>query len=143
MNTDSTNRSAAIAPGARHAHWLLRLALASVFLYMGVDKFMGGGIGEFSMMMGLPLMLAGTVALGEIATGSLILLGGVMASRLGDLVTRLAALGMILILLGAIFMVHWGQWHFMATPSHPLGGMMFQVTLAMMALYLLARGNND
>ena len=47
-----------------------------------------------------------------------------------------------LILLGAIFMEHWGQWHFMATPSHPLGGMMFQVTLVLIALYLMAKGNH-
>ncbi|EWH00292.1 DoxX family protein [Halomonas sp. BC04] len=142
MNTDRTTGTVQQAPGERHAHWFLRFALASVFLYMGIDKFMGGGVAEFSMMMGLPLVLGSAVALGEVGTGLLILLGGLIASQLGDLATRLAALGMILILLGAIFMVHWGQWHFMATASHPLGGMMFQVTLVMMALYLLAKGNN-
>ncbi|MWJ28144.1 DoxX family protein [Halomonas sediminis] len=141
MNDDATSRPADASPVQRHAHWFLRLGLASVFLYMGIDKFMGGGVGEFSTMMGLPVMLGGLVALGEIGTGLLVVLGGLMASRLGDVITRLGALGMIPILLGAIFMVHWGQWHFMATSSHPLGGMMFQVTLVMIALYLLAKGN--
>lgn len=126
----------------RHAHWLLRLGLASVFIYMGIDKFMGSGMAAFSAMMNLPVALGTLVALGEIGTGLLVLLGGLMKSRLGDVVTRLGALGMVPILLGAIFMVHWGQWHFMATSSHPLGGMMFQVTLAMMAIYMLARGNS-
>ncbi|WP_181421958.1 hypothetical protein [Halomonas sp. LBP4] len=45
-------------------------------------------------------------------------------------------------LLGAIFMVYWGQWHFMATAMHPLGGMMFQATLVLVAAYLMAKGNN-
>lgn len=130
-------------PGERHAHWLLRFALASVFLYMGIDKFMGGGIGEFSRMMELPVVLGGAVALGEVAAGLLVVFGGLAAKNpLGDLATRLGALIMAPILLGAIFMVHWGQWHFMATETHPLGGMMFQVTLVMLAGYLLIKGNH-
>ncbi|MFO8047270.1 MAG: DoxX family protein [Halomonas sp.] len=96
-------------PGVLHAHWLLCVALASVFFYMGIDKFMGGGIGELSHMMALAIVRGGAVALGEIAAGLLILLGGVMASPLGDLATRLAALIMAIILLGAIFIVHWGE----------------------------------
>ncbi|WP_372613962.1 DoxX family protein [Halomonas sp.] len=128
--------------GERHAHWLLRFALASVFLYMGIDKFMGSGIGEFSRMMELSVVLGAAVALGEITAGLLILLGGVATNPLGDLITRLGALIMAPILLGAIFMVHWGQWHFMATATHPLGGMMFQVTLVMLAGYLLVKGNH-
>ncbi len=39
-------------------------------------------------------------------------------------------------------MVHWGQWHFMSTETHPMGGMQFQVTLLFMAHYLLIKGNN-
>lgn len=142
MNSDITARSTTVEPIDRHAHWLLRFALASVFVYMGIDKFMGGGVAEFSTSMGLPLVVGGAVALGEISVGLLILFGGLIRTQLGDLATRLGALGMIPILLGAIFMVHWGQWHFMSTATHPLGGMMFQVTLVMMALYMLARGNN-
>ena len=142
MQNDTTTRSLEASLIERHAHWLLRLGLASVFIFMGIDKFMGSGVAAFSSMMNLPVALGALVALGEIGTGLLVVLGGLMKSRLGDLITRLGALGMVPILLGAIFMVHWGQWHFMSTASHPLGGMMFQVTLAMMAIYLLAKGNN-
>lgn len=127
-----------IEPQERYAHWLLRIALASVFLYMGIDKFMGGGIEEFSQLMGLPMVIGGMVPVIEIIAGILILLG----AWAGDFVTRLGALAMLPVLLGAIFMQHWGQWHFMATPSHPLGGMMFQVTLLLLALYMMARGNH-
>lgn len=138
-----SNTLVQLLPESSKAHWLLRFALTGVFLYMGVDKFMGGGVAEFSSMMGLPTLLGALVALGEIGTGLLIVLGGLLVqSRLGDLATRLAGLGMVLILLGAVLMEHWGQWHFMSTATHPLGGMMFQVALIMVALYLVAKGNN-
>ncbi|WP_421621918.1 DoxX family protein [Alkalilimnicola ehrlichii] len=57
-------------------------------------------------------------------------------------VTRLGALATVPVLLGAIFMAHWGQWHFLPTATHPMGGMMFQVSLLFVALYLLAKGND-
>lgn len=129
-------------PRASWAHWLLRGAMASVFLYTGADKFAGSGIQGFAQIMDLPWIIALAVALGEIAAGALILLGGLIAGPVGDATTRLGALFAVPILLGAIFMEHWGQWHFMATPSHPLGGMMFQVTLVLIALYLMAKGNH-
>lgn len=123
---------------SQHAHWTIRFALASVFIFMGIDKFMGGGLAEFSQMMDLPVFISGLVALAEIGGGLLIIIGGFT----NGWVTRLGALAMIPVLLGAIFMVHWGQWHFMPTQTHPMGGMMFQVTLFMLAVYMLIRGNN-
>ena len=122
---------------ARQAHWFLRFAMASVFIYMGIDKFMGGGIGMFAAMMELPVFVAALVALAELGSGILIIAG----AWLGTWVTRLGALGTVPVLLGAIVIEHWGQWHFLPTATHPLGGMMFQVTLLMVALYLLVRGN--
>jgi putative oxidoreductase len=131
----------ALDPVDRHAHWLLRFVLASVFLYMGVDKFMGGGIGEFAAMMELPWILSLLVALSEIGGGALIIAGGLVVGPTGSLLTRLGALLVLPVLFGAIFMEHWGQWHFMGTATHPLGGMMLQVSLVMVALYLLIKGN--
>lgn len=121
----------------RHTHWLLRAAMASVFLYQGVDKFLGSGITGFAAVMELPVAIALPVALAEIGTGVLVLLGAFA----GGWITRLGAALAVPVLLGAIFMEHWGQWHFMATPTHPLGGMQFQVTLLLLALYLMIRGN--
>lgn len=137
MTTTRSVENDPLAKVSRHAHWLLRFALASVFLYMGIDKFMGGGISEFADVMALPYSIAVLVALAEIGAGAFIIAGAV----LGAWITRLGALAALPVLLGAIFMMHWGQWHFMATPTHPLGGMMFQVTLVMLALYLLIRGH--
>ncbi|WP_290653049.1 DoxX family protein [Aquisalimonas sp.] len=123
---------------SRHAHWLLRFALASVFVYSGIDKFMGGGIAEFAGVMQLPEFIAALVALAEIGGGLLVLLGAVISPW----VTRLGALMVVPVMLGAIVMVHWGQWHFVPTATHPLGGMMFQVTLLLIAIYLFIRGND-
>ncbi len=139
--TDHTS-DPTVAPGlTRHAHWLLRAALASVFIFHGIDKFLGGGIAGFAQAMDLPVVIAFLVALGELGAGIFILLGGFVSGLLGAAITRLGALGMIVILLGAILMVHWGQWHFMSTPTHPMGGMQFQVTLALMSVYMLIKGN--
>jgi len=120
-----------------HAHWLLRLALASIFIYYGIDKFMGGGIAEFSGATGLPAPLATLVALTELGAGVLVLIGAVTSTW----ITRLGAFLVFPVMIGAIFMVHWGQWHMMPTPTHPMGGMGFQVTLLFVAGYLFIRGN--
>lgn len=122
---------------AYNAHWLVRIAFASVFVYTGIDKFLGNGIGGFAATMELPYIIGLAVALAELGAGILIVIGGFT----NGWITRLGALMMVPILLGAIVMEHWGQWHFMATPTHPLGGMMFQVTLLLVALYVLVRGN--
>lgn len=125
----------------RHIHWAVRLGLAAVFLYMGIDKFMGGGIGAFANAFGLPQALATLVALGELGAGVLILLGGLT----NGWVTRLGAAGMVGILFGAIFMAKWGQWHPIGhprmAPGYPMGGMMLEMTLLLVAVYFLVRGN--
>jgi len=122
----------------QNAHWLVRIALASIFIYTGIDKFLGGGIAGFAGTMGLPYLIALLVALVELGAGVLVVLG----AWTNGWITRLGALMAVPVLLGAVFMEHWGQWHFMATPTHPLGGMMFQVATLFVALYVLVRGND-
>ncbi len=120
---------------SQYAHWFLRVAITSVFIYHGVTKFpVLSGMAE---MMGLPVVILLLVAVAETVGGALVLLGGFLK----DWMTRIGALMVIPVLLGAIFMVHWGQWHFKATESHPMGGMQFQVTLLLVLLYLFVKGN--
>ncbi len=119
-----------------YAHWFLRLALASVFLYHGLAKF--PMLKPMAEMMQMPVVIIVLIALAETAGGALVLLGGFLK----DWMTRLGVLLLVPIMLGAIFMVHWGQWHFKATETHPMGGMQFQVTLLLISLYLLVRGND-
>ena len=120
---------------SQHGHWALRLSLAGVFLFHGIGKFMM--LESFAEMMGLPVIVALLVALAETVGGILVLVG----ARMADWVTRLGAAMFIPVMIGAITMVHWGQWNFVASATHPMGGMEFQVTLLLVSLYLLIKGN--
>lgn len=124
---------------APYAHWLLRAGLASVFVYHGLLKFMN--LEGFAQMLPISFTETVLVALAEVAGGMLILLGGFGKDTWSDLATRLGAAMQIPVLLGAIALVHWGRWNFVPTENFPLGGMEFQVTLILVALYLVTTGN--
>jgi len=114
--------------------WLLRIALASVFLFHGIGKFTGaGGIGGFAQRTGLPVVMAFLVGFAEVAGGLGIIIGGFGK----PLITRLAGAVIIPVMLGAIFMVHWGRWSFTPSETHPMGGMEFQVVLTLIAAWFL------
>ena len=118
-----------------HAHWLLRISFAGVFLFHGIGKIMA--FGGFSQMMGLPTPVAALVTLAELAGG----VGIIVGAFTNDLITRLAGLAIAPVMLGAIFMVHWGRWNFTPAEGFPMGGMEFQVVLLLMALFFLVMGN--
>ena len=118
-----------------HAHWLLRVTIASVFIYHGLGKLMD--LGGFSQMMGLSTPIAALVTFAELAGGVGILVGAFT----NDLITRLSGLAIAPVMLGAIFMVHWPRWNFMAAEGFPAGGMEFQVVLLLIGLYFLVMGN--
>lgn len=120
---------------ATHAHWGLRAALASVFIYHGVGKL--AGVEQFAQMMDLSYTVALLVALAEFVGGVLVVAGGLTR----DWVTRLGASFFIPVMVGAIVMVHWGQWSFVASEAYPMGGSEFQVTLLLISVYLLIKGN--
>lgn len=118
-----------------YAHWLVRIALAAVFIYHGLDKFTQ--LNGLAQMMGLPVAVMGAVALAETAGGILVLAGGFI----GDWATRLGGLLIIPVMLGAIAMVHWPRWPFTPSETHPMGGMEFQVTLLLVAAFFVIYGN--
>ncbi len=118
----------------KHAHWLLRIAVASVFLYHGFTKFpQAEGLAQ---MMGMPVTLILLLGLMEVSGALLVLLGGFGPTWL----TRLGSLLLIPVMLGAIAMVHWPQWSFEPSTTHPMGGMEFQVVLILLLSYLLVQG---
>ena len=127
--------AASLAP---HAHWLLRVGFASVFLFHGVGKIAAPA--QFADMMQLPFLVALLVAFAEIGGGLAVLAGGALGK---GWLTRVGGLVTVPVMIGAIAMVHWGQWSFVATESHPMGGMELQVLLLLMGLYFLVRGNGD
>ena len=77
------------------------------------------------------------VALAEVGGGALVIVGAFTR----DWITRIGAAFIIPVMVGAVFMVHWPQWSFVASESHAMGGMEFQVTLLLVALYLVLKGN--
>ena len=78
------------------------------------------------------------MALAEVGGGLAVLTGSALKRHW---ITRLGGLDVAPVMLGAIAMVHWGQWSFVATESHPMGGMEFQVVLLLMGLYFAVVGN--
>ncbi len=118
-----------------HAHWLLRIGLASVFIFHGIGKAMA--LGGFAQMMGLPTAVAALVTLAELAGG----VGIIVGAFTNDLITRLAGLAIAPVMLGAIFMVHWGRWNFTSAEGFPMGGMELQVVVLFTALFFLVMGN--
>lgn len=126
-------------PTVGNADWLIRLSVAATFIYHGIDKF--PNIAAGAEMMGMPFLLWLAVALVEIAGGVAILAGGAMRSNIGDIITRLGGVSVVVIMIGAIYMVHWGQWSAIPSETHPFGGMEFQTLLLAVGAFFALRGN--
>ena len=122
-------------------NWLLRVGLASVFIFHGIGKLSGpGSVGGFAEMMNLPLVAAWLVTLAELGGGLGLIAGGF---RLGpNWLDRLSGLVLIPVMLGAILLVHWPRWSFVPSESHPMGGMEFQVVLLLLAAWFVLGGGD-
>ncbi len=118
-----------LSPLAPHVHWALRLSLAATFLYHGIGKF---PVSAFSEAMGMPIAVAWAVALAEIVAGAA-LIGGAFGK---EVLTRIGGLIVIVIMIGAIGMVHFKNGWNVGD-----GGMEFQVLMLAVGLYFAARGN--
>lgn len=124
---------------AANAHWLLRIALASVFLFHGSLKF--ANLEGTAAMLPISYTEVVLVALAETGGALLLLLGGLGRTRIFDLATRIGALMNIPVMFGAIAMVHWGRWSFVPSETHPMGGSEFQSVLILVMLYIAIIGN--
>lgn len=122
-----------------NAHFLLRIALASVFIYHGALKFMN--LEGFAQMLPISYTMVVLVALAETGGGLLVLLGGFRDNAMADMATRIGALMNIPVMLGAIAFIHWGRWNFVPSESHPMGGFEFQAVLTLVLLYVAIKGN--
>lgn len=121
--------------------WFIRVPFAAVFA--------GHGIGKLAMpaasaeMLGLPVFLVVLVGIVEVLAGIGAIAGGVPKVPHRLFVDRLSGLAAVPVLLGAIAMMHWPRWSFVATESHPMGGMEFQVVLLGIALFFLVGGKHE
>jgi len=118
-----------------NAIWFLRVPFAAVFLFHGIGKLMMPGMS--ADMLRLPVSLVLMVGIAEVLAGIGAIVGGLQNVAKRELITRLSGLAATPVLLGAITMVHWPRWSFVATESHPMGGMEFQVVLLGVALFFL------
>ena len=122
-----------------NAHWLLRIALASVLVFHGALKFMN--LEGFAAMLPISYLQVVLVALAETGGGLLVLIGGLRNDALFDLATRVGAALNIPVLIGAISIIHWGRWNFLPSETHPMGGFEFQAVLLLVILFVVITGN--
>lgn len=113
---------------APHVHWGLRLSLAATFIYHGITKFPIEG-----PLLGLPVPVVWLLAIGEIVAGALLIAGAFGKEAL----TRLGGYIVIIVMVGAIAMVHAKNGF-----SVMNGGMEFQLLMLVVGLYLAAKGND-
>jgi len=118
-----------------YGHWLLRIALGSVFVIHGIGNFMN--LAGFAMAVHVPYMLGLILVLAEISGGVLVLAG----SFIGDKMTRLGALMLIPVLLIVMFMVYGSDMSFTLSRVHVVGGMEYLLVLILVSLYMLLKGN--
>jgi putative oxidoreductase len=123
-----------------NAHWFLRIALASVFIYHGLLKF--SNLEAFAQMLPISYLQVVLVAAAETGGGLLVLLGGFRDDALSDLATRIGAALNLPVIIGAIVLVHWGRWNFVPSETHPMGGFEFQAVLTFVMLYVAITGNS-
>lgn len=113
----------------RYYEWsmfVLRVVLGVIFLAHGLQKISGfEGVVKFFNSIGLPTALAYAVMTIETVGGALLILG---------LFTRIAAVGISAVMLGAIFTVHRGQ--------GLINGFEFPLLLLANAVALILSGSN-
>ena len=132
LNTNYNNRGHkqmkfldSLAP---HVHWLIRLSLAGTFIAHGIPKFPPDGL----VAMGMPLIVGWAVAFGEVGAGIALIAGAFTDERL----TRLGGLLVVVIMIGAISLVHFKNGWYVQN-----SGMEFQALMLAAGMYFLTKGN--
>ncbi|MCW5586077.1 MAG: DoxX family protein [Chromatiales bacterium] len=115
--------------------WFIRIPFALTFAGHGAGKLLMPTAS--AQMLDLPIPLVVLVGVAEVLAGVGAVVGGIERAPRRALIDRLTGLAAAPVLLGAIALVHWPRWSFVASDTHPMGGMEFQVLLLGVALYLL------
>ena len=117
------------------APWILRLGLGISFIFHGLSKF---PLPPQKLIdyFGFSAELASFVAISELGAGILLILGGFLKSHVGNLVTRLAA-GVIVIVMTFAFILAHSDWFI--TPKLFMSE---QIFLMIIGLFFSIKGNN-
>jgi len=92
------------------SYWVIRFTLGISFFLHGWGKLpippqkLTSWFESINIM--YPDVIASLVAMGEITAGIGIIVGGFFIGKLGDLVTRISALGIGVIMIGAFYIAH-------------------------------------
>ena len=120
--------------------WLLRLGLGTSFILHGLGKFplppekMVTWFESMGYM--YPEIVTSMVAIGEVAAGVGIIIGGLINSNTGTLITRLSGGAVVVIMIGAILIAH-SDW--LVTKKLFMSE---QIFLFILGLYFAIKGNN-
>ena len=115
--------------------WLIRLGLGTAFIFHGLGKF---PLPPQKLIdyFGFSSELASFVAISELMSGILLILGGFIKNYLGDIITRFSSLVIVIIMLFALNIAH-RVWLFnvkLFTSE--------QIFLILTGFYFLIKGNN-
>ena len=119
--------------------WLLRLGLGTSFILHGIGKFplppekMVTWFESMGYM--YPEIVTSMVALGEVAAGAGIILGGLSKTHVGNLITRISGGAVAVIMIGAILIAH-SDW--LITKKLFMSE---QIFLFILGLYFAIKGN--
>ena len=120
--------------------WLLRLGLGTSFILHGIGKFplpperMVTWFESMGYM--YPEVVTSMVAVGEVAAGVGIIIGGLVSNNIGTLITRLSGGAVVVIMIGAILIAH-SDW--LITKKLFMSE---QIFLLILGLYFAIKGNN-
>ena len=119
---------------------VLRLGLGTSFILHGLGKFplppekMVTWFESMGYM--YPELVTSMVALGEVAAGAGIIIGGLVSNNIGTLITRLSGGAVVVIMIGAILIAH-SDW--LITKKLFMSE---QIFLLILGLYFAIKGNN-
>ena len=122
-------------------NWFMRIVLGLVFITAGYTKIFVMGPEAFGTAVNLPLVLAWLVPLGELFAGIGIIVGGLIKNiDKKGILTMLSGLIIVIIMLGAIFLVKWAG--FEGGFLKGIGGMQVDLGLLALGLYFAMMGNS-
>ena len=116
------------------APWLIRLGLGIAFIIHGYNKFPLPPQGLINYF-GFSPALATFVALSEVFAGIIIIVGGLLNNSLGNLITRLGGLMVVVIMIFAFSIAH-QEW-FITVKLFTSE----QIFLFLIGFYFLLKGN--
>lgn len=122
-------------PEIWYAHWLLRLPLALVMFQQGIMKFPFSA--EAAVAMGLPPVLWAMSGIGQLLAAAGLVIGGLLRTRIGDVITRMAGFAVAAVVAGVLVVLY-------AAPiAVMLESNQYHLLLLAGGLFFLLRGNEQ